>query len=285
MNSRPIRSLLVGFLLVSVVSPTGLNCAPREQAVSSKLRIATTTSLYDSGMWDRLEPIFEAKYGIDMEVLYAGTGVAVRYGENGDVDAIVVHDPDKEERFVSQGYGVERVPFAYSYFLIVGPRGDPVGIKDLAPEEAFARLAASGVAPFVSRGDESGTHAREKEIWSRAGFDYEVVRKGRWYMESGRGMGPTLLIASEKFGYTLTDRATFLVYKGKLDLVPLVDKGEALLNVYTIIAVSPAKFPTVNYAAAKRLVEFLVSEEVRDFLEHYGTEDYGEPLFFPYDRQ
>jgi len=281
-NSKLICNLLVSFLLASVVFFVESGCTSEEQVVGPKLRIATTTSLCDSGLWDRLEPLFEARYMVDLDVLYAGTGIAVCYGERGDVDAIVTHDPYMEERFVSQGYGVERIPFAYNYFLIVGPEDDPVGIKDLAPEEAFTKLAVSGAALFISRADGSGTHAKEQAIWSRAGFDYEVVRRGRWYVESGRGMGPTLLMASEKRGYTLTDRATFLVYKDRLDLVSIVDKGESLLNVYTIIVVNPAKFPAVNYRAAEHLVEFLVSEEVQAFLRVYGVEDYGEPLFYPY---
>lgn len=279
MNTRSLCYVLL--TLLPIVLAAG--CAPpRGDVVQSRLKVASTTSLCDSGLWDHLEPLFEGAHGVDLQVLCAGTGVAIRYGEEGDVDAIVVHDPEREEQFISQGYGSLRMPFACNQFLIVGPGDDPGGIRGLKPEDAFARLAMQGNAVFVSRGDGSGTHAREKEIWRRAGLDYEQVRKSRWYIESGAGMGSTLQLASDKRGYTLTDRATFLTYARKLDLVPLVEGGEAMSNFYSIIVVNPGRHRGINYQAARLLADFLVSQEVQDLLRDFGVQVYGEPLFLPY---
>lgn len=247
-----------------------------------RLRVATTTSLYDTGLWGYLEPMFEDRYGVELDVLSAGTGAALEYGERGDVDVITIHDKAREEEFVAEGYGVERVPFAYNYFLIVGPPCDPVSIKDMSPEEAFTKLMTTGSGSFVSRGDDSGTHGKEKAIWQQAGFDYETVREaGEWYIEAGRGMGPTLLMASEEQAYTLTDMGTFISYKGQIELVPMVDKGDILLNVYSAIAVNPEANPGVRIDMANNLISFLTSTEIQGLIGNYGVEEYGMQLFIP----
>jgi len=271
--------LVLGLLLgIAGCSARGGELLPKKE----RLRVATTTSLYDTGLWGYLEPMFEEEYGVEVDVLYAGTGIALEYGRRGDVDVITVHSKAREEAFVSEGYGVERVPFAYNYFLIVGPDSDPAGIKGMSPEGAFAKLQGTGSEAFVSRGDDSGTHGKEKAIWESAGFDYEDVRKaGDWYIEAGRGMGPTLLMASEKQAYTLADMGTFLAYKGKIDLVPIVDKGSALLNVYSAIACNPDKNSKVNHEMANNMVNFLTSPEIQELLGDYGTEEYGMSLFAP----
>ncbi|GAI71718.1 unnamed protein product, partial [marine sediment metagenome] len=176
----------------------------------------------------------------------------------------------------------ERVPFTYNYFLIVGPPNDPVGIKGLSPEEAFTRLMETGTGRFVSRGDGSGTHTKEKAIWKQAGYDYEAVRvAGVWFIESGRGMGPTLLLASEKQAYTLSDMGTFLAYRGKLDLVPIVDKGAILLNIYSVIAINPEKHPKTNIDMANNLIDFLTSPDIQELISNYSVEEFGMPLFIP----
>jgi len=247
-----------------------------------RLRVATTTSLYDTGLWSYLEPKFEEEYGVELDVLYAGTGIALEYGRRGDVDVITVHSRAREEQFVAEGYGVERVPFAYNYFLIVGPEDDPAGIKGMSPEDALKKLIKEGGGSFVSRGDDSGTHGKEKTIWRAAGFDYEAVQlTGEWYIEVGRGMGPTLLMTSEKQAYTLTDMGTFLAYKGQLELVPIVDKGDILLNVYSAIAISPEKHPKAKIEMANNLISFLTSPEIQELIGSYGTEEYGMQLFTP----
>ncbi len=247
-----------------------------------RLRVATTTSLYDTGLWGYLEPIFEKKYSVELDVLSAGTGIALEYGRRGDVDVIAVHAKSFEEMFIAEGYGVERVPFAYNYFLIVGPQSDPADIGGMLPKDAFSKLADSGLGAFVSRGDDSGTHSKEKAIWQDAGYDYETIRRaGEWYIEAGRGMGPTLLMASEKQAYTLTDLGTFLSFKGKVDLVSIVDRGSILLNVYSVIAVNPEKNPGVNSEMANNLVGFLTSPEIQELIGKYGSKQYGVPLFTP----
>ncbi|MFC1925832.1 substrate-binding domain-containing protein [Chloroflexota bacterium] len=242
--------------------------------------IATTTSLYDTGLWNELEPIFEDEYNVNLEVLYAGTGIALEYGMNGDVEAIAVHSKSRELTFIADGYGMERVPFAYNYFLIVGPSSDPAGIKDMVPEEAFQKLMTNpDSGKLVSRGDDSGTHSKEKAIWSAAGYDYdtEVVDAGSWYMEAGSGMGPTLVKANELDAYTLSDIGTFLAYKGDLDLVSIIDEGSILLNVYSAIACTNARDPEM----AENLVNFLVSAKVQELIGDFGVADYGMALFTP----
>ncbi len=273
-----IASLLLGANGCSGNAVAGNELLPTKQ----RLRVATTTSLYDTGLWGYLEPMFEKEYGVELDVLYAGTGIALEYGRRGDVDVIAVHSKSREEKFVAEGYGIERVPFAYSYFLIAGPENDPAGIKGMSPEDAFKKLAETGSGSFISRGDASGTHGKEKVMWNSAGYDYEKIREaGAWYIETGRGMGPTLLMASEVQGYTLTDLGTFLAFKGKIDLVPIVDKGSVLLNVYSVIAVNPEKNPKVNYEMAQNMVNFLTAPEIQKLIVNYGTRKYGMPLFNP----
>lgn len=247
-------------------------------AKKGRLRVATTTSLYDTGLWSYLEPMFEKQYGVELDVLYAGTGIALEYGQRGDVDVITVHAKAQEEKFVTDGNGVERVPFAYNYFVIVGPENDPAGIKGMTPEDAFKKLAETGNTPFISRGDASGTHIKEQAIWKSAGYNYEDIRKsGSWYVEAGTGMGPTLSMAGEKQGYTLSDIGTFLAYQSKTGLVPVVDKGSILLNVYSVIVCTKTK----SQEMAQNMVTFLTSEEVQKLIGDYGVADYGQPLFTP----
>jgi len=248
----------------------------------TRLRVATTTSLYDTGLWGYLEPMFEEANDVEMDIIYAGTGKALEYGRRGDVDVITVHSKAREEQFIAEGYGIERVPFAYNYFLIVGPADDPAGIKDMTPEDAFKKLIETKTGTFVSRGDKSGTHSKEKAIWQSAGFDYEAVREtGNWYLEVGQGMGPALVIASEKQAYTLTDIGTFLAYRRKLELVPIVEKGDILLNVYSAISLNPEKNPQTKIEMANRLIAFLTSPRIQEFIGSYGVKEYGRSLFIP----
>ena len=245
-------------------------------------KVATTTSLYDTGLWGCLEPMFEQKYNVAVDILSLGSGATFEYAKRGDVDVITIHDKPNELKFVSDGYGVARVPFAYNYFLIVGPANDPAGIKGMTPEAAFEKLMQTGSGSFVSRGDNSGTHSKEKAIWNAAGFDYATVEKaGAWYIEAGQGMGPTLLMASEKQAYTLTDMGTFLTYKSKLSLVPIVDKGAILLNIYSVIAVNPEKIKNTNIEMANNLITFLTSPEIQQLIGNYGVKEYGMQLFTP----
>ena len=265
-------------------------------STSGGLRVATTTSLYDTGLWDTLEPIFEQRYDVDLQITAKGTGMALELGHRGDVDVITVHDPSQEAAFIAggyaveaEGYGTERVPWAYNYFVIVGPEADPAGIGGLTPEEAFLKLQQEGEADpetvrFVSRGDNSGTHGKEKAIWASAGYDHiedvqETGATAGWYIEAGIGMGATLVMADERIAHTLTDRGTFLAYKGDLDLVPLVDTGDILLNVYTVIICKNGTNPEM----AQNLVDFLRASDIQALIVRFGVPEYGEPLFYPYD--
>jgi len=284
MKRNKIFFALVGLLLISLLASV-VGCAVQGSEPlppQPRLKMATTTSLYDTGLWGYLEPMFEKKYNVALDILSLGSGAAFEYAKRGDVDVLTIHDRPNEEKFIAEGYGVERVPFAYNYFLIVGPAADPAGIKGLSPEAAFKRLMETGEGAFVSRGDNSGTHSKEKAIWKVAGYDYETVRKsGAWYIEGGKGMGPTLQMASEKQAYTLTDMGAYLSYKSKLELVPIVEEGSILLNVYSVIAVNPQKVKGVKIDLANNLVSFLTSPEIQRLIGNYGVEEYGLQLFTP----
>ena len=274
------KLILYLLVIVAVFGPVVLGAGCSEE---NRLRMATTTSLYDTGLWGYLEPMFEDEYRVDLDIIYAGTGIALEYGMRGDVDVITVHYRSREEQFVADGYGVERVPFAYNYFVIVGPANDPASISGMTPEDAFTQLFETGNASFVSRGDDSGTHGKEKAIWASAGYDYnvDILDSGAWYIEAGSGMGTTLVMASEKRAYTLSDMGTFLSYQGDIDLVPIVDKGSVLLNVYSVIACNPEVNANVNYEMAENMVDFLTSNEIQALIGNYGTDKYGTSLFIP----
>jgi tungstate transport system substrate-binding protein len=285
MKRKTIFTILAGLVIVSLLA-SFIGCAAQGAEPlppQPRLRVATTTSLYDTGLWGYLEPMFEEQYNVELDILSAGSGIAMEYGRRGDVDVITVHDKPNELKFIADGYGIERVPFAYNYFLIVGPAADPAGIKDMSPEDAFRTLYETGSSKFISRGDDSGTHSKEKAIWASASYDYEVVRTaGDWYVEAGKGMGPTLQMASEMLAYTLTDMGTYVSYKSKLDLVPLVDEGDILLNVYSVIAVNPETVTTMkNLEMANNLIAFLTSPEIQELIGNYGAEEYGLQLFTP----
>jgi tungstate transport system substrate-binding protein len=253
-----------------------------------KLVLATTTSLYDTGLLDYLEPLFEEKYGVDLLITSQGTGKAIEIAKRGDCDVLAVHSPTQEEAFMQAGYGINRRCFAYNYFIIVGPEDDPAGIRGMEPEEAFRTIIEKGKAGtpgvfFVSRGDNSGTHSAEKNIWKASGYNYtsEVQKSGAWYIEAGKGMGETLQLASEKGAYTLTDEGTYLTYRGKLELVPIIEEGDILLNVYSVITVFTEDQPVEKITMANNFVNFLTSPEIQAAIGDYGREKYGKGLFIP----
>lgn len=281
-GSRRAVATIVTTLLLMAGSLSLVTGCSRSTASPPRLLVATTTSLYDTGLWGYLEPVFEEKYGVELDIMYAGTGKALELGRRGDVQVVTVHSKVREEQFIAEGHGVERIPFACNYFLIVGPPNDPAGIRNLTAEDAFRRLANTESGTFVSRGDDSGTHFREQTIWQKAGLNYEEVRRSRgWYVEAGTGMGPTLVMASEKQAYTLTDIGTYLAYKGKLELTPLVPEGDALRNVYSVIAVAPEKMSAAEFDLANKLIDLLTSSEIQALIDDYGVAEYGVALFTP----
>ena len=248
----------------------------------SRLILGTTTSLYDTGLWDYLKPKFEAKYDVRLDIVSGGSGQALEMGRKGDVDVLAVHSKADELKFISENYSEERVPFAYNYFIIVGPESDPAGLKGLSPEAAFKRLADNpGIGKFVSRGDGSGTHSKEKAIWKKAGFDWETSKAGwiaaGWYIDAGQGMGATLTMANEKQAYTLTDEGTYLAYKGNLSVVPVISSGTILLNVYSALVCTNGHNPKMG----QKLVDFLVSDEIQQAISDYKKAEYGKSLFIP----
>jgi tungstate transport system substrate-binding protein len=239
--------------------------------------LATTTSTQDSGLLDVLVPLFRAQSGIEVKVVAVGTGQALELGRRGDADVLLVHDPAAEERFVDEGFGIDRRPVMANDFVLVGPAADPADVRGRASAaEAFARIARAE-APFVSRGDESGTHAREKAVWRQAG----VEPNGDWYVRAGAGMGQVLRMASEKRAYTLADRGTFLAQRQGLDLVILYEGDPLLKNQYSVILVNPEKHPHARGEAARKFADFLLAPDTRKVIADFGKERFGEPLFFP----
>ncbi len=253
---------------------SALPLAPRSAfAVEQRLKLATTTSTENTGLLKVLLPSFEKKFNVQVDVIAVGTGKALKLGENGDVDVILCHAKADELKFIAAGFGVDRREIMYNEFQIAGPKSDPAkikGMKDAA--EAFKKIAQAR-SIFVSRGDNSGTHVKEKEIWARAG----IKPAGKWYVEAGQGMEETLQIAGEKLGYTLTDSATFLAYEDKIELVILMEGDPILYNLYGIIAVNPNKYPNVSYRMAKNLIEWISSPEAQVIIEGYKIK--GKVLF------
>jgi tungstate transport system substrate-binding protein len=291
MRNSVLRKL---WLLAAVVMVLSLlfSCSGPQFAVQdakARFKVATTTSLYDTGLWYYLEPMFEKKANVEVDIIYAGTGIALEYGKRGDVDAAIVHDPAAEDKYIADGYGINRRYFAYNFFLVAGPPEDPAGIKGLAAADAFKKLYDAGAKDpnaikFVSRGDNSGTHSKEKLIWSSAGLKYEDVQKaGKWYIEAGKGMGPTLQMVSEMKAYALADISTFLSYskKSKLNIVSLIEQDPIFINVYAAIASNPQKNKDVKIDIANQFINWLMSSDVQNLVGSYGKAEYGRSLFFP----
>jgi tungstate transport system substrate-binding protein len=241
--------------------------------------LATTTSTQDSGLLDVLIPEFEKQANVKVKIIAVGTGQALEMGKRGEADALLVHAPKAEEEAVASGDAINRKRVMYNDFIIVGPNSDPAGIKGLETKEAFAKMFNSK-ATFVSRGDDSGTHKKELEIWQAAGLDPASLSS---YVSTGQGMGATLQIAAEKGGYTLTDRATFLAQQKNLkDVSIMVEDDQDLMNIYHVMQVNPEKHDKVNADSAKAFVDFMVDEKTQKIIEQFGVKEYGEPLFFSY---
>ena len=256
-------------LVLLVLSLTALPARAEE-----RLRMSTTTSTENSGLLAVLLPPFEKKFGCKVDVVAVGTGKALKLGEAGDVDVVLVHARSLEEKFVASGFGVDRRDVMFNDFVVVGPPDDPAGAgKTQSAPEAFRVIAAKG-SPFISRGDESGTHQKEKEIWVSAG----IVPRGAWYVEAGQGMGEVLTMAAQKRGYALADRGTYIAFRKKTDLVVLRQGDKNLWNPYGIIAVNPKKHAHVKYDLALKLIDFVTGPEGRSIIAGFKVD--GEPLFF-----
>ncbi len=245
-------------------------------AVTNKIIIlATTTSTQDSGLLDLLVPLFQKKTGYVVKTIAVGTGLALAMGRRGDVDVLLVHAPLEEKKFIAEGHGISRLPCMYNDFVLVGPASDPARIsKTASTEEALRKIAASQ-SLFLSRGDNSGTHLMEKRLWTKAGSQPIGAR----YQQTGQGMGQTLVIASEKNGYTLTDRSTYLALKKRLEISILFKGDPELFNIYSLIKVNPQKSPRINSMGGQEFIHFMLSPETLSRIKTFGVEKYGEPLF------
>jgi tungstate transport system substrate-binding protein len=246
----------------------------------SGLTLATTTSTYDSGLLDTILPVFEEESGITVEVVAVGTGQALALGEQGDADVLLVHAREREDAFMEAGHGVRREDVMYNDFVIVGPQSDPAGVAGVeSVAEALASIAASE-AVFVSRGDDSGTHTKEKAVWESAGIE----PAGDWYQSIGQGMGATLTFANEENGYTLSDRATYLartIDDEGFELAILVEGDPILFNPYGVMAVNPEKSDLINAEGANQFIDWLVSLPTQELIAEFGKDKFGSPLFTP----
>jgi len=255
-----------------------LSGASSVQAIEKNIILATTTSTQDSGLLDVLLPVFEKKTGYFVKTIAVGSGQAMAMGQKGEADVLLVHSPAAEQKLVKEGYGINRRLVMHNDFIVVGPASDPAKIKGMKSTIDVFKKIASTQSIFMSRGDNSGTHAKEKDIWKKSGVKNEGEK---WYQQTGLGMGQTLNVASEKAAYTLADRGTYLALKKKLSLDILAEGDAVLLNIYHVIEVNPAKWPKVNAAGAKAFADFMVSKETQAVIKTFGVEKFGSALFFP----
>jgi tungstate transport system substrate-binding protein len=272
-KTRGIFTILLAIVaLVIILSMTPV------QAQEKTIILATTTSTQDSGLLDVLLPVFEKKTGYFVKTIAVGSGQAMAMGQKGEADVLLVHSPAAEKKFIADGFGINRKIIMHNDYIIVGSSEDPAKIKGTkSTPEAFKKIA-SAAALFLSRGDNSGTHAKENDVWKAAGIKPEGQK---WYQQTGLGMGQTLNVANEKKGYTLADRGTYLSLKKNLKLDILMEGDAILLNVYHVIEVNPVKWPKANAAGAKAFSDFMVAKETQEMIRTYGVEKFGSPLFFP----
>lgn len=272
MKSNKFRTILI-LTLVTILLLSAVGC--KKEPENKVLRMSTTTSVNDSGLMAYLQPEFEKDTGYTLEITSAGTGAAIEKARMGDADMLLVHSKSAEEEFIGEGFGEERLPFMYNFFVIVGPADDPAGVAGSATAaEAFQKIADSG-SLFVSRGDNSGTHNKENAIWK----SIELDPTGQsWYESVGQGMGQTLTIADEKQAYTLSDKATFLAHEDSLAMH--LEETDDMKNTYSTIVVTAARFADSNVAGAQAFVDWIKTDKARNMIAEFGVAEYGEPLFF-----
>ena len=272
MNRLIGKKILSGIIILLLTLP-GLSFAQQKNII-----LATTTSTQDSGLLDVLIPIFEKQTGYFVKTIAVGSGQAMAMGQKGEADVLLVHSPDAEKKFVADGYGIHRRLVMHNDYIVVGPAEDPAKIKGMKSTPAVFKKIASAGSLFLSRGDNSGTHSKEKAIWKASGINPEDQK---WYQQTGLGMGQTLNVSSEKNGYTLADRGTYLALKKNLSLDSLMEGDAILLNIYHVVEVNPGKWPKVNAAGARAFADFMVSKETQEVIKTFGVDKFGSPLFFP----
>jgi tungstate transport system substrate-binding protein len=281
------KYLLVLVMLLALALPLGMTSILSAQSPSPStaptpdnpiIILATTTSTQDSGLLDVLLPEFEKQTGYMVRTIAVGSGAAMTMGERGEADVILVHAPMSELSFMAAGHGVDRKLVMHNDFIIVGPENDPAGIRGMTSAVDALKKIAESQSLFISRGDNSGTDQLEKSLWQQAGIE---VQGQSWYQETGQGMGATLTVASEKQGYTISDRATYLARQDTISLVLLVEDDPVLLDVYHVITVNPDKSPQINTEGAQAFANFMVDPATQAMIGEFGVEEWGEPLFFP----
>jgi len=271
--------LTVGLILALALSACGRTTSPAVPAPADPILILTTaTGPQDAGLLDVLIPIFEKQTGYRVKTVAVGTGAALQMARNGNADVLLTHAPSAERVLMREGWGRDRLLVMRNDYVIVGPTADPAGIRGMpSAADAFRRIAAAR-ATFISRGDDSGTHQTERQLWASIGLNPDGQA---WYLESGQGMGATLAIASAKSAYTLTDLSTYLVGRPHLQLEVLVEGDPVLLNVYHVITVNPERWPGVNYTGARAFARFLVDPATQEIIGRFGVDQFGQPLFYP----
>ncbi len=271
-------TLLIGLALMVALLAAVVGCGTKTATVErTDLILSTTTSTQDSGLLDEWIPMFEAENPYSVKVIAVGSGQAIEMGRNGEADVLLVHSPAAEEKMVADGFGVNREAVMHNDFLMVGPASDPAGVKGATSAvDAFTRIANTQFK-FISRGDDSGTNTKELAVWKSA----NITPSGAWYIESGKGMGDTLQIASEQGAYTLTDNATYLFMQDTLNMAILFQGDKVLFNPYHVIMVNPEKYPDINSAGAQAFEDFVLSTDAQEFLNVYGVDQFGQQLFYP----
>lgn len=274
---RPITTLFLFVILLGACAPV-TPAAEAAAPANPKIILATTTSTQDSGLLDVLVPMFEKQSGYSVQTIAVGSGEAMKMGEQGNADVLLVHAPASEVAFMEAGNGLDRFLVMHNDFIIVGPAVDPAEIKGMTSAVGAFRAIYKASSPFITRGDDSGTHKEELALWKAAGLDPAAQA---WYTETGQGMGASMTVASEKEAYILTDRATYLANKDNYQLDLLLEGDHSLLNVYHVITVNPTRWPAVNYDGALAFSKFMIDPATQDVIGQFGVEKFGEPLFYP----
>lgn len=268
---RPMKKMILPLAFTLILSSASLNLAVE------RLKISSTTSTDNSGLFGALNPPFEERFNCRVDIIAVGTGKALKIASRGDVDVVFVHARQAEDKFLTDGYGVNRRDVMYNDFVIIGPAADPARIRGMKDAKEALRTISQTEALFISRGDDSGTYKKELALWEKAG----IVPQGIWYSEAGQGMGAVIQIANQKLAYTLADRGSYLAYSGKINLQVLCEGDPDLFNPYGIIAVNPAKFPHVNYVLAMTYIEWVTSTQGQSIIREFGKDRFGQPLFIP----
>lgn len=270
--TAPSESTVANSTAVAVTEPA----APVENKI---IRLSTTTSVNDSGLLPYLQPYFEKATGYTLEITSAGTGAAIEKGRTGDADALLVHAKASEEEFIKEGYSAERIPFMYNFFVIAGPEDDPAHVTSCNDAMTAFQSICKGQYPFISRGDESGTNKAELNIWKLAGYSPNPDTDS-WYVSAGQGMGACLTLAAEEQAYILTDKATYLAHEQKDRLKIVLQESDDMKNTYSMLTISPDKWPDTNIEGANAFIEWMQSDEASKLIDAYGVEEYGQQLFY-----